>query len=96
MASRNNTAPLNSGKLSAVRPPVLPPNVYLQYLQVKEKFPRKMEFEALKLAYERNKNPPAFIKTEIDSPLHMSHKDIEEVLTTLAELFSSPILAGHG
>lgn len=51
------------------------------------------EFEALKLAYQGDKDPPSLIKKEIDSPVHTSQKDIDEVLTTLADSLASPFLA---
>lgn len=76
---------MKSANLSTVHLPVLPPNIYLQYLQVKAKYPHMSEFEALKLAYQWDKDPPSLIKKEIDSPVHMSQKDINKVLTTLAD-----------
>lgn len=46
LASRNYATPMKLGTSSTLCPPVMYPNLYLQYLQVKEKFPDKTAFEA--------------------------------------------------
>lgn len=83
--------------MSTVRPPVLSPNVYLQYLHVKAKNLDMSEYDALQLAYKWDKDGPQYwtIKSEIDSPIHMSQQDINEVLTTIADFPSSPFLARY-
>lgn len=79
---------LKSGSIAVTRPPMLPPNVYLQYLQAREKFPKKSEFEALKLAYQWDKDPP--ILQNIKKEVNEISGEKDNVIGSL----SSPILGG--
>lgn len=70
------------------------PSIYLQYLHVKARNPKLFEDDTIRIAHtvDFNSSQQHIVKDEPNSPLPMSQKDINYVLTTAAASPSSPIL----
>lgn len=83
--------------MSAVPPPVLSHNVYLQYLPVKATNPNLSKDDAIRIAYTMGFYSSSLnVKVETpESPLQIKQRDIEEILKTIAASPSSSVLGGY-
>lgn len=90
-------SPSKSKNVSVSFPPVLSPHIYLQFEQVKAREPTFSDDEALlKVQTLKFLGLYKFIKENVSaSPIKMNQNDIQEVLTTIADTLSSPVLGGY-